>query len=378
LAVIGQDASLGYGGAQSGIFSITYGTPWAYNTSYPPQNVIGDGWANTWADDDKTYIVHDDTSRWNDAATTSGIKISTISATDSTAVGTLVNDMPAWGGFNQNTGTPSASHKAQGLISIAGVLYALNWRLDVNWMTSGHAVFDGQLLKSTDHGQNWTPSPPATALPYASPMFPGYDIPYGFVQYGKNYTGTGPDNSATYVYSTVFVSGSAPAGTTLKLARVPVGNPADCVTVPGICRQNAADWQYWKGGDGMDPANWVSSVGSAAAVISGTDATGGVVGNSSGMQYLPRYRKYLYMAEAGLSATNWYLSSWICDHPWGPCNKVGGSTHFTTGVGFPTVMPKSLVNGGQQYSIVGSNSIGTCCGGTSTYTLYIIPVTITP
>ena len=89
--------------------------------------------------------------------------------------------------------------------------------------------------------------------PYASPMFLSINIPYGFVQYGKNHTVMGSNNSDKYVYSTAIAQNTTVSSnpSQLKLARVSIAN---------IGNQNAADWSYYKGGDGMLDANGSSSV----------------------------------------------------------------------------------------------------------------------
>jgi hypothetical protein len=214
--------------------------------------VIGDGWGNTWADDDKIYTMHNDTSIWNDisTATATNVKISTLSssATDGSAVGTLVSNMTRWGTMTQNTGSPARSHKVNSVIAIGTTFYGLSWRLDPNWAMGVVGTWDGQLIKSTDHGASWTPQPPSDGAPYSTAaMWPGTTFPFGCVQYGKAYAGSGPHGSGTYVYSTIIVGATTDK---LKLARVPLAT---------IGNMSVADWQYWTGGDGMNPANWSST-----------------------------------------------------------------------------------------------------------------------
>jgi hypothetical protein len=348
-----------------GLSSITvhFGTPFYYNSMYPPQTVLGDGWASTWADDGKIYTTANDTSVFSNTSPTSNMMLDTLSTTANTVVGTTVNQMAAWGQpLDTNTGSPSRSHKWQGILSIGSpsTFYALNWRLDPNYLTNP-PFWDAQVLKSTDHGASWSPSPPGgSGNPYASPMFPGDVIPFGFIQYGQNYTGSGPDNSGTYIYALVEDSTIAEA----KLSRV---------LISAIGNQLASDWQYWTGGDGMNPANWSSSVSSAAPVFSGTG-----VAIITGMQYLPRYQKYIYIGGTGAgTGGEGFLYAFLCDHPWGPCTSQSQDMGIID-LRWMFPMPASLVNGGQQLVVSASGDPGTCCSPTGTYTLIYIPATLSP
>jgi hypothetical protein len=366
------------------ITNVSLGTLWAYNSKYPPQTVFGDGWATTWADDDNIYAIGADVSVFQNTGVSSNTNINTLSTPDLRVSGTTINQMAAWGQpYNTNTGSPARSHKIAGLIALpdatyGSILYAVAWRLSQDWSTAP-GVNDGTIIKSTDHGASWTPVPPATALPYASVMFPGLDFPYGFVQYGKNYGLAGPDNSANYVYATVTVGSSQTDTalqnlTTLKLARVPIG---------AIGNLAAADWQYWVSGDGNVSGNWSSSVAAGGAVINSSDGVGGNAGIGTGMIWLPRYKKYLYVSEQTPNSASqdftiikWW--PWICDHPWGPCTQYPPATWNPQGLYMPGAIAKSLVNGGQQVMLTGSGASADCCGATGRYTMWYIPVTITP
>jgi hypothetical protein len=109
-------------------------------------------------------------------------------AMNPSTIGTQINGMAAW-----NSGCGSGgTHKWESIISIAGTLYA---NLDCIGGTIGQRLY-GQLLKSTTDGVTFLPSPP-----YGSPMWPSTVGPSGFVQYGRDYAGSGPDGSNVYLYA---------------------------------------------------------------------------------------------------------------------------------------------------------------------------------
>ena len=349
------------------IATATYGTVFAYYATFPPKTVNGDGWTSTWDDLDRILIMSNDGSAWNSTGIAQNIQLNTLTNTamDSSTVGSVVNTMNVpW-----NTGTvgsPSGSNKANGLLSVNGTLYML-----VTWFQGGTgSTYNSTLIKSTDHGASFTPlpTPSGFAGPNSSAMFPLQDnIPYGFVQYGKDYSGSGPDGSGTYVYSTVNLSPSMGVFST-GLARVPLAT---------IANMSAADWQYWTGGDGLNNANWASSIGSAASI---SDAHGTSGAYTLNLNYLPRYQKYFTIASTPpVVTTNTTFYDRICDHPWGPCTDLPVSHNWNPqGYYQPGLIEKSMVNGGQQFVMAFAGDFMQAGSATGHYTLNLMTVTLAP
>jgi hypothetical protein len=351
------------GKAWSTITSVSFGSPIWYNGTQPSGLYMdGDTYASTWADDDVPYMMTNDTHGQQHAGASSNIQINRISTFDISTAITLVNGMAQWGAFNTNTGSPPASFKSGGLISIGGVLYLQTWRLD---QANGSVGYDGQLIKSTDHGANWTPLPPPTALPYVSPMFPGYDHPIGWVQYGKNYTGNGPDNSGTYAYALIRNAAPSSTGANPRLARVAIAN---------IANQVATDWSYYQGGDGMSNANW-GALSTAASILPPCCLVVSI-------QYLPRYRQYVTFVTRFVASPGSVWDLYTAPHPWGPWELIATSPYYVPQqLVFPFIAPKSLVNGGQSFTVVANGNFITDCGPTlpsGYYCPYLVPITLGP
>jgi hypothetical protein len=352
------------------ITGYSYGTVWRYNQTYPPQTVNGDGWATTWDRLGRIVSISNDSSDWNGSGIPHNAMANLLTNTkmDATTVGSTLNPMTAWVGG----GPPSGDHKWNGLISVKGVLYGI-----LTWFTHPGSYYS-TIIKSVDDGAHFTPVPPGSG-PYTSPMFPIPDnMPYEFIQYGQDYTGTGVDNSDKYVYAIVSLY---PGRTRFisALGRVPYGDTPSCASgLPDICRQNPADWSFWTGDS--NGLNWSSTITDGAEIPNNSATTNAFIDN---MQYLPRYRQYVSIAAAYPDPTNaqstWYVQA--CDHPWGPCNQIQGGRHWNPeGLYLPSIAPHSLVNGGQQFVIMTAGDYDDCCAMTNTnrYTLTMVPATLTP
>jgi hypothetical protein len=129
---------LGGGGQGPGIHTVTYGTPFKYNSGYSAKYGNGDVWATTWADNDELYTATDDFSGWQAVAPTSNMACNKLSsyATDGTMTGTTINSMTEFGA-QLTTGSDGASYKAMGLVCIGGVLYMSAARQNYDGWTSG-------------------------------------------------------------------------------------------------------------------------------------------------------------------------------------------------------------------------------------------------
>jgi hypothetical protein len=360
------------GGSVPTISSVTYGSQFKYSSLYPTHYMQADLYMPTWADDDGLYGFADDTITGPDGTLPDGRPVEAVklSSCDSSVIITNVNSLDAWWGSAGAVSNDGGNFKAAGTISVGGVLYA-NFLRNFSGSASG-----GQIVKSLNHGGTWTPAPPpvggactAGPCPYATPMWPTTRWLGGWFQYGKNYAGTSDalDNSGTYVYAMV------PDGTetfsTVWLGRVKIVN---------IGNQNAADWSFWIGGDGMDDANWISDITSVRLVP--IINSSGQAGFGYGAQYLPAFGQYLYVASQigpPTSTKVWY--PWVAPHPWGPWTLLSGSetTWYPQGFYHPYVCPKSVAaDGGRHISMTTAADYTQTSANGGQYTLWIISTTL--
>lgn len=358
--------------------AISYGTPFKYNNGYPTKYIDSDVWVNTWADDGSIYAVSDDSLGWQ-GASSSNFQISQLSGFTNSLMGSNINVMASWGTEVQN-GSDGSDYKATGLISVGGVLYLTTTRqinpVPFPFIT---AEANAQIIKSTNHGSSWTPTPPSTAAPYASPMFSGSTNPNpSFIQYGQDYQSQTADNSGTYVYATSN-DGSWNNGNALYLGRVSIAN------LPNL---NGSDWSYWQGGDGMINANW-GAWPTAAPLIQNSKKVGAL----TQMQYFPRlgrrgcyvYTNWFYPSVAAGSiswdttTTEW--DSYIGEHPWGPWVLLGTKMwNSEPGVGLysPNIMPKSVSQSGNvaTATIATAGNFNSQDPRTGDYTLTLVGLTL--
>ena len=103
---------------------------------------------------------------------------------------------------------------------------------------------DSSIIKSSDHGLHWSRPMKENR---DSPMFPGmrFATPF-FIHFGKEYAAATVDNADRYVYATSN-DGFWDNGDNYILGRVPRSK---------ISALNAADWTFYKGGDGMIDSSW--------------------------------------------------------------------------------------------------------------------------
>lgn len=359
--------------------NVSFGTFATYGNGACPaaKCITGDSYYNTWADDDNIYTTTADTyDGWNGALTGSGgrnLFTSSLSGYSPTLTGTMVNSMDLWGTITQ-IGSDNAHYKTAGMISVNGTLIMTTMRQQntptVNW-------FSATLIKSTNHGTTWTPQPPSTAAPYATPTFtdPKFRVP-SFIQYGKNYVGQTADRSDQYVYalspdlSGGHYSTATGASDQVFLGRVPVSV---------IANLSAADWQYYQGGDGMLDASWGSTTTAAVPVMS-TPGTNSF--QFSGLiQYLPLYQQYLYIVGIGDPTTTTTWNIWRGAHPWswsqiqsvqwGPGNPQAGASGFY----LQSAISKSVqVDGGHTLTLLTTGNYN--APAHAQYTMYIVPATL--
>jgi hypothetical protein len=374
-----------FGGSNAGTCSaltISYGTVYKYNVgSSGAKTVNADGWYNTWADDNGNYVVGNDSLGWQQA-TSSNLQVSTLSTTDTTTTGTSVNTMASWGTFTQ-TGSDGLDFKTAGIISVAGTLIMGVNRATQNTPNSPPYQFNlinDNLIKSTDHGATWTPSPPMTAQPYVSPTFTTQMSNVDWVQYGKDYGGSGDSGSDTYVYA---MSTEGPYNNADKVF---LGR----VTKANIANLSASDWSYWTGVDAHNQPTWTSTWSSAVPVMQEHFKQTA----SAGTQYFPSLGQngcyirinWWYPSVVTQSSLDPSSSTWVpyaAPHPWGPWSAIGSPQTWNSsgmlGLFGPHIMPKSVTatGGGATATILTTGDYNNQNAATGDYTLTMIPLTIT-
>jgi hypothetical protein len=76
----------------SDIASVSFGTPFKYNSNYPSQYINADGYFNTWADDGNIYANGNDSSGWQ-GASDSNLSVNLLNGFRTSLTGSLVNAM---------------------------------------------------------------------------------------------------------------------------------------------------------------------------------------------------------------------------------------------------------------------------------------------
>lgn len=364
------------------LISATFGTPCTYNQS--GNSILGDRFFTVQNSSGTIYANTNDTDGWNNALLGSGgrnMMFSTLAGTTCPTTGTLVNSMDAWGQESQ-TGTDGATFKSTDIFSITlsgtDTLFMWSTRDVYNSSTPPYIETSAnpQLLKSTDGGSTWTPSPPSTAQPYVSPTFTGTHFPTpAFLHYGKDYSGAGPDGSSTYVYM-YSNDGSWNNGNYLTLARIAVANLAACVSDTSC----ASDYvQWYQGGVCSSSGSWSSAYATAAHVISGTYQI-----SMTSATYIPAYQRYLLMgwyfpsipSSLNAGSTTWKL--YEGPTPCGPFDNFQ-NTSWTTGdyAGMydEQVMDATVAADGAIHTTLTSTADFLVSSG---YTLWMTSMTLTP
>ncbi len=271
---------------------------------------VGDEWAPTWADDGNLYTGNDDGSSFGGIQPRSVAFGKLIGEDPKNLKGITISDM---GGYGQTAAGPDkANWKTMNSYCVDGVLYMFVTRCLYPEQSGDrkhrHIFKNSSIIKSTDKGVTWTKS---SAENYSNPMFPGlrFGAPY-FVWYGKNGAAT-VDNADKYVYA-ISNNGHFEDGDNYVLGRVLKSKLPDL---------NAADWQFYTGGDGMSGANWASKVEKARPVLEDP-----LNCSMTGMTYIPGLRRYVmvvwhyttYNLRTDPRTINNYYEA---PKPWGPWTK---------------------------------------------------------
>jgi hypothetical protein len=384
------------GNNQPPISTVNYGAVYKYNNGFSAGKFINsDVWATTWASDGNIYAAHDDSNNWQATGNTGNLQISKLSDFSTSMTGTIVNDMNAnFGGQTQPGNTDNATFKAMGMISVNGTLY-VGVAKQVYGQNTGigtaarQSSANMQIIKSSDHGVNWTPLPPnGQAQPYPSPMFSGLvNNTCFFVQYATaDYQNNTVDGSDQFVYA-VSNDGFWNNGNKLFLGRV---------LITDLPKLDGTLWSYYQGGDGSQPAAWVlGSAGWASAqpIINPAPSGSSLKVSSNGVQYLPAFKQYVHIQwwypsivnnvvnNSGVTQWDFYTSP----APWGPwsllpsASKLWNNPVGTPGRGLynPNIIPKSVsTDGGRTVMITTAGDYNSQAHDVGDYTLTLIPTTL--
>jgi Domain of unknown function (DUF4185) len=270
----------------------------------------GDTWDPFWADDDHLYSFNDDGRGFGTRQENLAFNRFDGKALRS-LVGVQINSMSDYGVATQR-GKDRATWKACGQECIDGVFYSFVSRNIYGNESADHLMrqtaFNSSLIKSTDRGATWQRS---AAENYTRPMWlgPQFGAPF-FVHYGKNGGNVERDGAAAYVYA-VSTNGFWNDGDSLTLGRVPRES---------LPRLEAADWEYYSGGNGLNPKSWSRQIEAAQPVLRRPGRCG-----ETPICYVPVLQTYLLTSWYNPKAlTKWFEPSemrydfYQAEHPWGP------------------------------------------------------------
>jgi len=299
----------------------------------PLADNAGDTWVSAWAKNGAVYTPSDDTDGFKRIGS-GNLAFNRIDGEDPLKLsGVTINPMGDYGGGAEE-GADGCTWKSSGCYAVDGVLY---------WVVARHkygeksgdpskrqTAANASIIKSTNYGRSWVRSAKEN---YDAPMFPGrrFATPY-FVEYGQDGTAT-VDNGDKFIYA-VSNNGFWDNGDNLILGRVrrdKIGN------------LNAADWEYYTGGEGLKENVWSRDVSQAAFILDSPGKLG-----MNGMVYLPELQRYFmigwyYPAGGGKIKDACRETVWdfyLAPKPWGPWTKICSHRFSPQGYYSPQVCPK--------------------------------------
>jgi hypothetical protein len=331
----------------------------------------GDVWTTTWADDDNLYTVADDTWGWRKACK-SNLAVHKLTGNDPARLdGVTINAMTEYGS-SAEVGKDGCNWKANGMTCVDGVLYLAvsRHRYGKNAPGRNQTAQNASIIESSDHGATWTRTATENQT---KPMFPGrrFGAPF-FVEYqkdGKVRDASGrwvlpPHGGAKYVYA-LSCDGFWENGNNMILGRVRRDR---------IGRLDAADWQYYKGGDGLADSSWTSEMNQAALVLNDP----GHISMCS-IQYLSGLNRYVMLQwywttkdqVFDLSTTVWEF--YESPMPWGPWKKFHSHTYRPEAFYNPCIASKFISDDGRTMTVLAAGDFKKHVY----YHLHVIPLTLT-
>ncbi|HLQ13282.1 MAG TPA: hypothetical protein VK130_08555 [Steroidobacteraceae bacterium] len=306
------------------IVDVQMGTPTYFEAG-------GDSWDPTWAQDDALYSAVNDGAGFGTLKRNIGFN--RISGNDPLALtGQLQNVMDEYGEMNAPIATDGRNWKSGGSISIDGTLYmsiGMDRYVDAGYGGRQTRV-NASIIKSSDHGLKWSRPMQENR---DRPMFPGmrFATPF-FIHFGKEYAAATVDQADRYVYATSN-NGFWDNGDNYILGRVSRSK---------IGALNAADWSFYKGGDGLRDSSWTPEMNKAALIIKAPGQCG-----EAGVTYLPALNRYVLVSwyypsgngHAGKIDTTAF-AFYESPKPWGPWSLVKVILNQPQGWYIPRVLAK--------------------------------------
>jgi hypothetical protein len=313
------------------IVDVQLGTPTYFD-------VGGDSWDPTWAQDNDLYAAVNDGAGFGTLKRNIGFN--QISGNDPlTLTGQLKNIMDEYGEMNAPIATDGRNWKSGGSIAVDGMLYmSIGMDRYVDASYGGRQTrINSSIIKSNDHGLHWSRPMQENR---DNPMFPGmrFATPF-FIHFGKEYAAATEDNADRFVYATSN-NGFWDNGDNYIVGRVPRSE---------ISALNAADWTFYKGGDGMRDSSWTKDMSKAALIINAPGQCG-----ETGVTYLPALNRYVMAAwyypvgngHAGkIEATE--FAFYESPKPWGPWRRIKSIPIQPQGWYIPRVLAKFQSRAGQ-------------------------------
>ena len=289
-------------------------------------NSNGDTWDPFWADDGNLYAFNCDGRGFGVKGM--NLAFNRLSGSSPTSlVGAQVNQMDAYGAADEKR-ADNATWKVGGQECIDGVFYAFVARnvygKDSNDPLLRQLSINSSLIKSTDRGLTWSRS---ASENYDHPMWPGarFGAPF-FIHYGQNGGQVARDLASEYVYA-VSTNGFWNDGDSLTLGRV---------KRTSLPHMNSADWEYFTGKDGSQPANWAKAIEQAVPILDRPAKCG-----QTPICYVPELGRYLLISWYNTATmTHWYEPNemvydfYQAEHPWGPWLPAGSFNDSFMGPGF--------------------------------------------
>lgn len=325
----------------------------------------GDTWMPAWAKDDYIYSPSNDSGGFKNAGS-GNIMFNRMGGAkaDGLQFCVTINTMSDYRRVGEG-GPDGRSWKSSGCIAVDGQLYLTVARHkygapDVDPLCRQPAN-NASIIRSPSTGFTWVRSAQEN---YDHPMFPGsrFATPY-FFNYGKDGQMAVADGSDKYVYA-ISNNGFWDNGDDMILGRVLRSKLPDL---------NAADWQFFKQGDGANDASWSSQMSDAQPVVTNKDHLG-----MTGATYLPVQKCYLmigwYYPKGGgklpdaHSETVWDF--YTSPHPWGPWKIIGSHNTKPDGFYTPEIAPKFSSADGSKLWVFASGDFA------GAYHLFVVPLTL--
>jgi hypothetical protein len=314
---------------------------------------VGDTWDPAWADDGKLYFGGNDGSGWNKACG-NNLFFNRASGEDAfNLTGETINCLADYGGWAKE-GPDGCTWKSGGTLSLDGVLYYSIAR-HMYGTKSGdpyrrQTASRASIIKSEDRGLTWDRTAQQN---YDEPMFPDgrFATPY-FIHYGQDGRTHDADGSDRFVYA-ISNNGFWCNGDNYILGRVAKDR---------IGSLNAADWQFYSGGDGSADESWSSDCHQAALIIDNPRKCG-----ETGATYVPSLGRYIlvawyYPGDPNIETDETCFIFYESPKPWGPWTSIYKYTSRPEGWYCPRVLSKwqtpdedevrcVLVTGGDYYEM---------------------------